>query len=102
MCVVSNIGDHYKRLIPSEYPWWNPNIMPVHDAPSREEFERLKKTVEKMKKELEAAKQQDIEEGNPDCEMDDKVKILKDIAKFVGISLVGIFDDLDKKSGPKT
>lgn len=98
MCVVSNIGDHYRRSIPETFPWWDPTkiVMP-QDAPSKEEFEKLKKEVQKMKRELDAAKKQDIAEGNPDCEMEEKVEILKQIAKLVGIDLGNVFDHLDKK-----
>lgn len=98
MCVVSNIGDNFRTTIPQVYPWvvTNPN------APSREEFESLKKTVEKMKKQLEAAKKQDIEEGNPNCEMEEKVEFLRRCAKIVGVDLGNVFDHLDKNSGPSS
>lgn len=103
MCVVSNIGDDYRRGIPEKFPWW-PNqpweVIPS-TAPSREEFDRLKKEVEEMKKKLKKGKQQDIKEGNADCEMSDKVKILRDIAKFVGIDLEDVFDP-NNQSGPKS
>jgi hypothetical protein len=94
MCVVSNIGDNFRTTIPQTFPWVV--TQPV-DAPTKKEFEDLKKTVEEMKKQLEAAKKQDIAEGNPDCEMEEKVKFLREIAKFVGVALGDVFDHLDKK-----
>ena len=58
---------------------------------NRVEFEALKAQVEQMKRDLEVAKQQDIKDGNPDCEMEDKVLVLKQIAKMFGINLGEIF-----------
>jgi phosphoribosyl-ATP pyrophosphohydrolase len=99
MCVVSNIGDNFNRTIPSSFPWV---VTTPVDAPSREEFNRLKKTVEEMKELLTAAKKQDIEEGNPDCEMEEKVEFLRKVAKLVNIDLGDVFDHLDKnKVGQK-
>lgn len=95
MCAVSYIGDQYSKSIPNTYPWYNPaNALLV--SPSKAEFNALKAEVEQMKKDLEAAKKQDIADGNPDCEMEDKVKLLKDIAKLVGVDLGSVFEPNNK------
>lgn len=40
---------------------------------------------------LKAAKAFDTATGQPDCEMDDKVKLIKEVAKMVGVDLGDIF-----------
>ena len=89
MCVVSMIGDHYGERIPQQYPWTtqpNINTYPTHPV-SREEFEALKHDIEEMKALLIKAKIYDEEHGEPDCEMEEKVEMLKRIAEFVGVDL---------------
>lgn len=90
MCVVSMVGDHYTDkwvdhrtvVIPS---MWQPNV-------SREEFEALKRDVDEMKALLKRAKEYDLRNGEPDCEMDDKIALLKKVAEMVGVSLDDVFD----------
>lgn len=94
MCMVSNVGDEWGGR------WKEPYYIPTVAEPvvrwnfsevTREEFEALKKEVEKMKKLLIKAKLYDIENGEPDCEMDDKVELLKRIAEAVGVDLTEVF-----------
>lgn len=99
MCVVSMVGDDWTRRLPGQHPWiddireWpypsQPSPIPNTNYPevSREEFDKLKKDVEEMKKQLEKAKAQDIADGAPDCEMEEKVALLKKIAELVGVDL---------------
>lgn len=47
----------------------------------------LKRAVEDMKKLLKRAKKYDEDNHEPDCEIDDKVELLRKVAKFVGVSL---------------
>ena len=59
MCVVSNVGDYYGRTIPQDYPDPQHPIVPIVPAGvSQQEFDALKKEVEKMKKLLKKAKGQ--------------------------------------------
>lgn len=106
MCVVSAVGDDWSR--PQRWPNWPgqvpfPNRLPsdpipnVLDRVTRQEFDELKALVMKMKEELEAARAEDIADGNPDCEMEDKVIILKKIAEAFGFDLSGVFPN-GKKS----
>jgi hypothetical protein len=104
MCTVSMVGDHFSDK--QAWPTW-PTILPfpgqvpyspLPSAPptqqyrvSRAEFGALKAQVEEMKRELLAAKQQDIADGNPDCEMEAKVSILKQIAEQFGVDLKEVF-----------
>lgn len=104
MCVVSMVGDHYKKTLPDQFPSWFPAnplapypngpAMPVTTMPpsvSREEFLSLKKEMEQIKILLEKAKAIDIATGQPDCEIDEKVVLLKELAKLVGVDLKEVF-----------
>ena len=101
MCVVSNVGDDWsRRVLPPQWPSTIPYPTPTSPAidpdifekkVSRREFEELKRQVERMREELEAAREIDEAAGNEDCEMDDKVKIVKEIARLVGVDLGKVF-----------
>ena len=87
MCRVSMVGDMY------QYRWTYPNpanplsptitVNPV----TRAEFDALRREVVEMREALTAAKADDIATGQPDCEMADKVAILRKVAEMVGINL---------------
>lgn len=119
MCVVSMVGDYYKdRWIDPNWqptsipPWQQPTQQPfppynpeafkdktiqdlLNNRPvSRFEFDALKKEVEVMKGLLAKAKIYDEKNNEPDCEIENKMKLLKEIAKLVGIDL----DDVLKKT----
>jgi hypothetical protein len=105
MCAVSAIGDDWTRRIPGILPGWDPITTPLYPhggfVPDpnhridelRNDFEELKKFVLQMREELLAAKAQDIAEGNPDCEMEEKVAFLKAFAEHFGVSLKDVFPD---------
>ncbi len=84
ICVVSMIGDHYsEKWTQTPFTYTNSIIPQV----SKEEFDALKKDVEEMKALLKRAKIYDIEHGEKDCEMAEKVALLRKMAEFVGVSL---------------
>lgn len=88
MCTVSMIGDHYmdKWKFPSPgRPWDGSTSMP--SEVSRMEFEELKKEVLEMKEILKRAKKYDEDNNEPDCEIDEKMAVLRKVAELVGISL---------------
>jgi hypothetical protein len=98
MCVVSNLGDVYRdRWYPQQPVVWQPPQQPPTtwifngDTPSREEFDALKREVEEMHDLLRAAKRIDELTGEPDCEMDEKVALLKKVADAVGVDLSDVF-----------
>jgi hypothetical protein len=108
MCVVSNVGDFYGDHFPKKYPDWFPPA-PVVAAPpiiypqipagvSQEEFDKLKEEVKKMKKLLKMAKKIDEATGQPDCEMEQKIAILKKIAELVGVNLGDVFKSGEQAS----
>jgi hypothetical protein len=100
MCMVSNIGDDYADKFPAKWPNFYPPQQPyphpsgVSDA----EFEALKKEVRELKKLLKAAKEYDDATGQPDCEMEEKVKLIKAIAELVGVDLGEVFGPKEASS----
>jgi hypothetical protein len=86
MCVVSMVGDHYQdkwQDLPGIASW------PLHPQPeiSRQEFDQLKRDVEEMKALLQRAKKYDEENGEPDCEIEEKMALLRKVARMVGVDL---------------
>ena len=100
MCTVSNIGSGWGGTFPGRYPWIQPYVQPV--APpipvvipgvSLDEFNRLKKEVEQLRRLLAAAKAFDAATGQPDCEMDEKVALIKRVAEYVGVDLGDVLEE---------
>lgn len=89
MCSYSMIADHFQQRLPQVYPWANPAGAPLvnGDAPTRAEFEALKREVESMRDLLARAKRYDEENDEPECETADKVKLIRQIAKMVGVDI---------------
>ena len=109
MCVVSNVGDDWSRR--ERWPHW-PNSVPfpnglrkdadqeirelkVEIAKLKAENKEIYKAIEglgiQMKEALEAARAEDVANGTPDCEMEDKVVVLKMIAELLGLNLTKVF-----------
>lgn len=105
MCSVSNIGDQYGQDWPKRWPNIDPPAMPNPNIPwtqpaipwqippevTKEEFDKLKKEVEELKILLKAAKKYDEATDQKDCEMDQKVDFIKQIADAVGVDLGDVF-----------
>jgi hypothetical protein len=85
MCMVSFVGDFYSEK------WKNnpPTVVEFNGTQtvSRWEFELLRREVLQLKDMLQQAKKYDEENGEPDCEMEEKVELLRKIAKLVNVSL---------------
>lgn len=84
MCVVSAVGDNWKDSFPNRWPTY-PDV-------TREEFDALKKEVKELKELLLAAKKFDEATGQPNCEMDEKIDLIKKVAKELGIDMTGVFN----------
>lgn len=86
------IGDFYRdKWTQPEYQRPYTWITTTGDVP-KADFDKLKKEVEDMKELLKRAKLYDEQNGEPDCEMDDKVELLKKFAKALDVSLEDIFE----------
>lgn len=93
MCVVSMVGDFAQERWPRQYPWV---VKPItgenfkkldEDFIPRREFEALKREVEMIKELLERAKEYDQVNHEPNCELADKIALLKRVAELVGIEI---------------
>lgn len=74
--------DHWYPTVPRspiDSAWPDPNHI------SREEFDRLKKELEGIKKLLEMAKKYDVDNNQPDCEIEDKIAWIKKTMQMFGI-----------------
>ena len=83
------IGDHFTNKWAGE-----PYNQIFNNLPnvSREEFDVLKKDVEEMKELLKRGKEYDMKNNEPNCEIEEKMIMLRKIAEAVGIQL----DDIIK------
>lgn len=87
MCVVSMIMEHktweWEKLLPGPtyplpYPYpYQPSPTPLITSEEVEEFRRL----------LERAREYDKKMGQPDCELDQKRKKLKELAELIGVEI---------------
>lgn len=95
MCVVSFIGDDFKKRFPQQWPGVDPfsPLTPadVFDKITRSEFDSLRNEVAELKKLLIAAKEYDKNTGQPDCEMEEKVSLIKAVGKMVGVNMDEVF-----------
>lgn len=86
MCTVSMIGDIYSRKFQDQYPQiYNPGLSQA--IVTRQEFDQLKKEVQDLRLLLQAAKEYDRKNGEPNCQMEEKVRVLKKVAELVGVEL---------------
>ncbi len=84
MCTVSMIGDHFNNKW--QHPTYQQIFTNIPDV-SRAEFEALKKEVEEMKVLLKRAKEYDEKNNEPNCEIEEKMALLRKFADVVGIDL---------------
>jgi hypothetical protein len=85
------VGDHYKDKWEYRFPQITPgNIEKLFQTISRQEFEQLKADVEELKKLWARAKEYDERTGQPNCEIEDKVALIKAMAKALNIDLKGV------------
>lgn len=94
--MVSDHYDDYYRQKPYIQPQpstGTPINFSLSPSVTREEFEELKREVTHMKELLKAAKIYDEKNNEPDCEIEEKIGRLREIAKLVGIDL----DDVIKR-----
>jgi hypothetical protein len=94
------VGDSFNDRWSPRFPNWPdggspkqpigpimPSVIFTPAPVSREEFDILKREVEMMKDLLQRAKAYDEKNNEPDCEVEEKVALLKAVAKMVGVDL---------------
>lgn len=94
MCAVSMVGDYYSQKWQGQNQLTGLGQYTITNGPSQIEFDSLKKEVLEMKELLKRAKIYDEKNGEPDCELEEKIKTLRKVADLVGVSL----DDVFKKN----
>lgn len=88
MCVVSMVGDHYRDKWTNDWPAVvQPMTVKLPPDITREEFDALKKEVKEMKALLKRAKEYDERNNEPDCEIEEKMALLRKVARMVGVDL---------------
>lgn len=66
------------------------------DSVSRADFEKLREEMEELKELLKAAKRFDEATGQPDCEMDEKIELIRRVADMVGVDVDEVFGSRDE------
>lgn len=114
MCVFSAMGEHYRdKWNPEDWKKQYPQIPHPFQQPGntnlgdllhqynhqaqidllKKQLEELRKEVLEMKEILKVAKDYDERNNEPHCEMEEKVKLLKEVAKLVGVDLRDVFPE---------
>jgi hypothetical protein len=110
---MSMVGDYYTDKWVTKFPtiqdplWWEqfkPEdfrwIPPVNNQDkvlepvSRQEFDDLKKDVEECLALLRKAKEYDEKNNEPNCELEEKVALIKKVAELVGVNIEGVFQEI--------
>lgn len=89
--MVSVIGDGWKNQFHERYKLKDKDKDPLRvfreDSVSVQELNALRVEVIELRKLLEAAKKFDRATGQPDCEMDEKVKLIRSLAEQLRVDL---------------
>ena len=103
MCAVSAMIDNWKTNALPEFPFQvMPQAVPPYRTPnafevrgvgnvSREEFEKLKQDFEAFKALLLAAKEYDKTTNQPNCEVEEKVLLVRKVADMLGVNVDEVF-----------
>lgn len=89
MCAVSVVGDSFTQR--HQFSTTAIGLPQVQAWVDRQEFEVLKAEVAALRTTLLLAKRIDQLAGQADCEMAEKVALLKAVAKAVGVDLSDVF-----------
>lgn len=92
MCFVSNVGDYWRDTLPKRYPWYPTESPYERQTVGEEEFDKVKRDLEALKLLLEAAKKFDTDTDQHHCQHDDKIALLKKMAKEFGVDLKDVLE----------
>lgn len=98
MCVVSAVGDYWKRDFEKKYPdvfetittWPIVNgaqQIDISGLATKDDIEQIRKELTALKDLLKAAIKFDEEADQPHCENEDKIALIKKVADMVGVDL---------------
>ncbi len=103
MCTYSAIADNFRRTAPERHPWIPPVIINPHDVTKRDvennnfvyteplatkqDIADLRKEMLALKDILKAALKFDEETGQKDCEQEDKIRMIRELAEMVGVDM---------------
>jgi hypothetical protein len=88
MCSVSMVGDYWRQNdFPKFQEVYNHNLDYGRLTNLEAQVADLRKNMEELKKLLAAAKQYDEATGQHECHHEDKVRLIKEMAKIAGVDL---------------
>lgn len=82
-------SDHYRDKFTN--PAWPQPDLDSFKKEMGEKYDELKKTVEEMKELLIKEKLYDERNNEPDCPMEEKVELIKRVARMVGVDLDEVY-----------
>ena len=95
MCTVSMVVDGYREQFPDRWPYlikrpaeqeWNPSNLDLGYA-SKAALEALRQEVLELKQLILAAQRFDEHTGQPDCQTEEKLDLLRALADQLGVDL---------------
>lgn len=86
MCVTSAIMTYETNRWDRQWPGWA-GASTFPQTVTREEFDALRNDVRELKELLAQAQKFDAATGQPECELEEKVELVRKMAQFVGIDL---------------
>jgi hypothetical protein len=94
MCVVSAIGDYYRRdTLPNIIPNYTPGTTgaQVVQFATKQDLIRIEQSLIELKSLLLQAIKYDKMMNEPHCEHEDKVRLIKELADAVGVDMTDVF-----------
>ncbi len=89
MCSVSAVGDYWQRNPGIAAPYITP--MYASNYATKAELDVLRKEMEALRELLVAAKKYDEATGQPHCESEEKVALIKRLAEIAGVDMQEVF-----------
>lgn len=92
MCVASTIGDTWRQDFPQRWPHVRPFDTDPMAFATKQEVQELRRELFELRELLAAAKKFDEATGQKDCEMGEKVALIKQLASLLDVDLKGVLD----------
>jgi hypothetical protein len=100
MCVVSMVGDHYNDKWRDRWPdiWPKPDrssdpedtkrkVEKILEQIHKSELDKLREEVKELKKLWDSARKYDEANGESECQLEEKVALIKALAKALGVDM---------------